>query len=111
LTAHLRPFLGKLIELSQALQALSARDDETAIREASSESTTTFSTPRIAKLRDRLANGVSIEGQGREDTREDQELRMLGNAINEMALGMSSLPAFRERQAEAFKVLISVTAF
>ena len=36
---------------------------------------------------------------------------MLGNAINEMALGMSSLPAFRERQAEAFKVLISVTAF
>ncbi|GAA5983465.1 hypothetical protein JCM5350_007661 [Sporobolomyces pararoseus] len=104
---YLRSFLGRLVELSQALQSISAKDDETAMREASSDATT-FSTPRIDRLRSRLANGVSVDETG--EGGDDQELRLLANAINEMALGMTNLDSFRERQAEAFKVLCSVTS-
>ncbi|GAA5875301.1 hypothetical protein JCM16303_000576 [Sporobolomyces ruberrimus] len=104
--AYLRPFLGKLVEVSQALQAISLQDDEIAMREASSEATT-FTQPRIERLRNRLANGISVDGEGQEG---EQELRLLGNAINEMALGMTALPAFKDRQVDAFKVLVSVTS-
>ncbi|GAA6012410.1 hypothetical protein JCM11491_004324 [Sporobolomyces phaffii] len=112
---HLRPFLAKLVELSQAVQAIAQQDDVTAMREAATDAASS-TPPRIGRLRDRLAKGVSIEAAGREegtgtnDSPAEQELRQLGNAINEMALGMTALPAFRERQAEAFKVLIAVTA-
>ena len=60
------------------------------------------------RLKRRLAEGVSLEES--RDGRDEQELRTLGNAINEMALGMTSLPAFQERQSEAFKVLVAVTS-
>ncbi|GAA5903806.1 uncharacterized protein JCM6883_001991 [Sporobolomyces salmoneus] len=105
---YLRPFLGRLVELTQALQQIALRDDELAIQEASSDSVSQRTTPRIERLKSRLAEGISIEGEGGNE--EDLELRMLGNAINELALAMSSLPAFRERQSEAFKVLTAVTS-
>ncbi|GAA6062057.1 hypothetical protein JCM10212_005042 [Sporobolomyces blumeae] len=107
---YLRPFLGKLVELSQAVQALAAQDDERAIEQATSGTIPT-SAPRIEQLRARLAGGVGSQRGLEPDDREgEQQLSSLANAINEMALGMSSLPAFRERQTEAFKVLVSITA-
>ncbi|GAA5855800.1 hypothetical protein JCM3766R1_004059 [Sporobolomyces carnicolor] len=114
---HLRPFLSRLVELSQALQEIARIDDETAIRRACRETergddddddVAPNSSPLMDRLKRRLAEGVSLEES--RDGRDEQELRTLGNAINEMALGMTSLPAFQERQSEAFKVLVAVTS-
>ncbi|GAA5958680.1 hypothetical protein JCM21900_001552 [Sporobolomyces salmonicolor] len=107
---YLRPFLSKLVELSQAIQSLAEEDDERAMREAA-DGATEFTPPKMERLKERLAKGVGAEETvaGSAASR-DQQVAGLANAVNEMALGMASLPAFRERQAEAFKVLASVTA-
>ncbi|GAA5848542.1 hypothetical protein JCM8547_004545 [Rhodosporidiobolus lusitaniae] len=106
---YLRPFLRTLVEVSQACQALAQEDDERAVREAT-EGVEQLTPPKLDRLKLRLAQGV-----GAEDTVEssrastDGQVAQLANAINGLALGMTSLPAFRERLAEAFKILAAVT--
>ncbi|BGP13853.1 hypothetical protein JCM10213_002491 [Rhodosporidiobolus nylandii] len=107
--AHLRPFLSKLVEVSQAVQAVAAEDTERAVREAS-EGVEQLTPPKLERLKERLARGVGAEetlASSRSST--DGQVAQLANAINGLALAMTSLPAFRERQAEAFKVLAAVT--
>ncbi|BGP37932.1 hypothetical protein JCM10449v2_001859 [Rhodotorula kratochvilovae] len=107
---YLRRFLGSLIEVSQAVRALAEEDDARAVREAT-EGVEHLTPPRLDRLKERLALGVGAE-ETLESSRSstDGQVAALANAINQLALGMTSLPAFRERQAQAFQVLMSVTA-
>ncbi|GAA5830303.1 hypothetical protein JCM11251_001299 [Rhodosporidiobolus azoricus] len=106
---YLRPFLSKLVEVSQAVQMMAAEDDERAVKEAS-EGAEQLTPPRLDRLKERLAQGVGAAAtleSSRSST--DGMVAQLANAINGLALAMTSLPAFRERQAEAFKILAAVT--
>ncbi|KAM0755320.1 hypothetical protein T439DRAFT_337849 [Meredithblackwellia eburnea MCA 4105] len=107
---YLRPFLTKLMEVSDAAKAMAEEDDERAIREASEGNVT--SEPKLDRLRERLELGA---GAGTEEDRaaasQDASVGNLANAINELAIGMASLPSFRERQAEVFKVLQAVSSY
>ncbi|GAA6058236.1 hypothetical protein JCM3770_007428 [Rhodotorula araucariae] len=107
---YLRPFLGNLVEVSQAVRALAEEDDARAVREAT-EGVEQLTPPRLDRLKERLALGVGAE-ETLESSRSstDSQVAALANVINQLALGMTSLPAFRERQAQAFQVLMSVTA-
>ncbi|TNY19795.1 hypothetical protein DMC30DRAFT_417543 [Rhodotorula diobovata] len=100
---YLRPLLGGLVELSQASRALQEEDDARAVREAT-EGVEQLTPPRLDQLKDRLAQGVGATFG------DDEQVAALANAINQLALGMTSLPAFRERQAQALQVLVAVTA-
>ncbi|GAA6009063.1 hypothetical protein JCM10207_004081 [Rhodosporidiobolus poonsookiae] len=108
--AYLRPFLGKLFEVSQAVRQLAEQDDARAIQEAS-EGVDPLTPPRLDRLKERIARGVGVEHDPpvRSSESADREVAQLANAVNGLALGMTTLPAFRERQAEAFKVLAAVT--
>lgn len=84
-------------------------DDERAILEASDGDVT--STPRLESLRARLEHGAGVDGApGTDGGQVDQAVAILSNAINELALEMSRLPAFSSRQQEVFPVLMSVTS-
>ncbi|GEM09641.1 hypothetical protein Rt10032_c08g3658 [Rhodotorula toruloides] len=107
---HLRPFLSRLVEVSQALRALADADDARAVQEAT-EGIERLTPPKLDRLKERLAKGIGAEetlSSARSGV--DGELAGLANAINTLALGMSALPAFRERQTQAFQVLASVTS-
>lgn len=86
LKAYLRPFLGKLIEVSGAAKAMADEDDERAMREAA-EGTVT-SEPRMDRLRDRLEKGAGL-GDNREaaSSSVDQSVAHLANSVNELAIG------------------------
>ncbi|BGP53882.1 hypothetical protein JCM8202_006075 [Rhodotorula sphaerocarpa] len=105
--AHLRPFLSRLVEVSQAVRALAEEDDARAVREAT-EGVQQLSPPRLDLLRTRLSEGVGANATGSES--EMGQIALLANGINGLALGMTSLPAFQERQAQAFQILMSVTS-
>lgn len=130
--AHLRPFLSRLVEVSQAVRALAEEDDARAVSEAT-EGVQQLSPPRLDLLRTRLSEGVGANATGSES--EMGQIALLANAINGLALGtarflpseggqraeltrpavrtgagMTSLPAFQERQAQAFQILMSVTS-
>ncbi|GAA5968209.1 hypothetical protein JCM11641_003770 [Rhodosporidiobolus odoratus] len=107
--SYLRPFLAKLVEVSQAVQALAEEDNERAIREAS-EGVEQLTPPKLERLKERLSEGVGApETVTSSRISADGQVAQLANAVNALALGMSSLPAFRERQAEAFKILAAVS--
>ncbi|GAA6037128.1 hypothetical protein JCM8097_008750 [Rhodosporidiobolus ruineniae] len=106
---YLRPFLSKLVEVSQAVQSLAAADDARAVQEAT-EGVEHLTPPKLDRLKERLARGVGAEETLRSSRESrDGEVEMLANAINGLALGMTSLPAFRERQAEAFQIIAGVS--
>ncbi|GAA5945838.1 hypothetical protein JCM3775_001901 [Rhodotorula graminis] len=100
---YLRPLLGGLVELSQASRALQDEDDARAVREAT-EGVEQLTPPRLDQLRERLVQGVGATEE------EDVQVQAIANGVNQLALGMSSLPAFRERQAQALQVLVAITA-
>ncbi|GAA5978113.1 hypothetical protein JCM10908_004233 [Rhodotorula pacifica] len=102
---YLRPFLSRLVEISQVVRAIGEDDDARAVREAT-EGVETLSRPKLDCLRDRLTFGV---GAARASSGQD-EIVQLANGINGLALGMTSLPAFQERQAQAFQVLAAITS-
>ncbi|GAA5885431.1 hypothetical protein JCM6882_009618 [Rhodosporidiobolus microsporus] len=106
---YLRPFLSKLVEVSQSVQAMAVEDDERAVKEAT-EGVEQLTVPRLDRLKERLAQGVGADStleSSRSST--DGMVAQLANAVNGLALAMTSLPAFRERQADAFKILAAVT--
>lgn len=129
--AYLQPFLGRLVEVSQAVRALAEADDARALQEAS-EGIEKLTPPKLDRLKERLTLGVGAEETLDSSSQStDAEVFGLANAINTLALGtsrsvsttmlswqvptclsagMTSPPAFRERQAQAFQVLMSVTA-
>ncbi|POY76621.1 hypothetical protein BMF94_0211 [Rhodotorula taiwanensis] len=104
--AHLRPFLSRLVEVSQAVRTLAEEDDATAVREAT-EGAETLSHPKLDLLRARLENGMGPTASASDA---DVEISQLANGINGLAFGMTSLPAFRDRQAQVFPILLSVTS-
>ncbi|ORY61918.1 hypothetical protein BCR35DRAFT_309002 [Leucosporidium creatinivorum] len=105
---YLRKFLGKLVEVSQAARAMAEEDDERAMREAAEGDIT--SEPRLDRLRERLEKGAGGETSEGSRTSTEQTVASLANAINELAIGMASLPAFSERQTEVFKVLSGISS-
>lgn len=81
--AHLRPFLSRLVEVSQAVRALAEEDDATAVREAT-EGVETLSPPKLDLLRARLENGMGPSASASDP---DIEISQLANGINGLALG------------------------
>lgn len=115
--AYLRPFLSKLGKVSQVARQVADEDDERAMEEAVAGRDGGES--RLDWLRARLVAGGELErggegggamgeGGGREEG--DERARGLANSVNELALGMVSLPAFMERQAEAWQVLSGLSS-
>lgn len=93
-TAYLRPFLSKLVEVSQSVQSMAQADDERAVQEAT-EGVEQLTPPKLDRLKERLALGVGAEveaASSREST--DGEVAILANAINQLALGASFFPFF-----------------
>lgn len=70
--------------------------------------------PRLERARKMLEEGVGGSHQRRDDGegRRSVEGRAVAfvNRINGLALGMSRLRAFRERQDDVFKVLAGITS-
>lgn len=106
---YLRPFLTKLVEVSEAAKSISEEDDQRAIQEAIEGSVT--SEPRLGRLRVRLESGLGDADETARAASVEHSVTNLANAINALSLEMATLPAFRERQAEVFKILASVTSF
>lgn len=83
--AYLRPFLGKLLEVSDAAKAMAEEDDERAMREAAEGDVT--SEPRMERLRERLEKGAGEGDAGGRAASVDGSVASLANAIGELAIG------------------------
>lgn len=115
--AYLRPFLAKLGRVAQVAREVAEEDDRRAMEDAVEGRA--GGEGRVEWLRGRLAAGAEAggggdgeeslgHGGGREEG--DERVRGLANDVNELALGMAGLPAFVERQAEAWQVLSGLSS-
>jgi hypothetical protein len=103
-----RPLLVELGKIGKKAQELAGEDDERAMRLA--ERGRDIPEPRMDRLRRMLEKGVGVEeasGSGNGRVSPDGTTLQFANQINALALGMTRLKAFRERQSEVFRVLAS----
>ncbi|KAG9098579.1 hypothetical protein FS749_003473 [Ceratobasidium sp. UAMH 11750] len=132
--APLRPLMIELARIGETAKELSEEDDRRAMHLA--ERGLDIPEPRIDRLKRTLRTGVAEQrseeravrrntqrergrspGPGRSDDDSDEGRRSpssstvrFANRINELALRMTALPAFRERQQEVFSILKGVGA-
>ncbi|KAI0715756.1 hypothetical protein C8T65DRAFT_643046 [Cerioporus squamosus] len=119
--APLRPFMTELCAIGKALHEMEEADSEAAVRALQRGEEPPV--PRLERVYDILEQGVGhayrAEDVGRTERDEPTELRRrrtstegravaFANRINGLALGMTKLRAFRERQEMVFKVLAGV---
>ncbi|RPD54369.1 hypothetical protein L226DRAFT_471984 [Lentinus tigrinus ALCF2SS1-7] len=117
----LKPFMAELCAIGKALHEMEDADSETAVRALQRGEEPP--TPRLERVYDILEKGVGHayrpEDVGREGRDGPADLRRrktstegravaFANRINGLALGMTKLRAFRERQEIVFKVLAGV---
>ncbi|KDQ08726.1 hypothetical protein BOTBODRAFT_118235 [Botryobasidium botryosum FD-172 SS1] len=107
--AELKPFFRELVSISHRAAEIGEEDDQRLIRKLERGSTN-IPEPRMERLRRMLERGVGYaameeaERTGRSASPEGTVMQ-LANRVNALALGMSKLAAFRERQDVVFKVL------
>ncbi|KAJ6525667.1 hypothetical protein B0H19DRAFT_971012 [Mycena capillaripes] len=109
---ELRPFMSELAAIGRVARELQEEDDITAMQCA--QRGKEIPPTRMDRVRLMLEQGVGY-AQGRRDNEEGRrsvEGRAVSftNRINALSLGMTRLKAFRERQADVFKVLSGIGA-
>lgn len=104
----LRPFMVELGGIARAAREMEEQDDEAAMRLAAAGED--VPAPRLERVRNMLERGVGHDAGEREQGRRSVEGRAVAfaNRVNALALGLTRLRAFRERQGEVFKVLAGV---
>ena len=119
----LRPFMAELCGIGRTLHEMEEEDSEATVRALQAGEDPPV--PRLERVYEILEKGVgharrpSDVGAGRDGERETEVLRRrrtstegravaFANRINALALGMTKLRAFRERQEMVFKVLAGV---
>ena len=113
---ELKPFTMELIAIGSAVKECEAEDNADAIEVISRGGEP--SEPRMERTRKVLENGVGYDwrqrdGEGdRNGSRRSLQGRSvtLANRINALALGMTRLKAFRDRQNDVFSVLAGLGA-
>ncbi|KAJ7510101.1 hypothetical protein B0H11DRAFT_1176303 [Mycena galericulata] len=109
---ELRPFMAELASIGRAAREMQEEDDETAMKYAARGKV--IPPTRMDRVRMMLEEGVGYaQGQREnEEGRRSVEGRAVSftNRINALSLGMTRLRAFRERQADVFKVLAGIGA-
>jgi hypothetical protein len=103
--APLRPLMMELAAIGRAAGEMGEQDTDAAMRHAAAGED--VPPPRLERVRAMLELGA---GHNAADGRASAEGRAVAfaNRVNALALHMTRLPAFRERQAEIFKVLAGV---
>ncbi|KAF8595738.1 hypothetical protein BDV93DRAFT_456195 [Ceratobasidium sp. AG-I] len=110
----LRPLMMELAGIGESARELSEEDDKRAMHLA--ERGLDIPEPRIDRLKRTLQTGVAGQREEEHDPSDSDEGRRspssttvrFANRINELALRMTALPAFRERQQEVFSILQGV---
>ena len=121
--AALKPFMAELCAIGAALRAMEEEDSEATVR-ALQRGDAELPVPRHERVREILERGVgharraSDLGRGGDGDGEEAMRRRrtstegravaFANRINALALGMTGLRAFRERQEMVFRVLAGV---
>lgn len=107
---ELRPFMMELAAIGRHANEIEEEDTEEAMKLA--ERGRDIPPPRLERVREMLERGAGHEGRRAQDEagRASVEGRAVAfaNRVNTLALGMTRLRAFRERQDEVFKVLSGV---
>jgi hypothetical protein len=108
----LRPFMREIGEIGNVAREMEAQDDEEAVR-CIQEGRRSPPVPRLERTRLMIEQGVGYEGDIHEDGRRSSQGRAVAfaNRVNALALGLTSLKAFRERQDDVFQVLSSIGDF
>ncbi|KAN0130547.1 hypothetical protein V8E53_011633 [Lactarius tabidus] len=111
--AQLRPLMREFVAIGMEAERIEEEDTEAAI--ALVQQGRTVPVPRLERARMLLERGAGYDvREGERDTgpsgRRSTEGRAVAfsNRVNALALGMTRLPQFRERQAEVFRVLAAV---
>ncbi|KAI0749214.1 hypothetical protein C8Q80DRAFT_1160677 [Daedaleopsis nitida] len=110
----LRPFMGELCAIGTALHEMEEADSEATVRALQRGEEPPV--PRLERVYEILERGVGHarrasdvgRGSGRRRTSTEGRAVAFSNRINALALGMTKLRAFRERQEMVFKVLAGV---
>ncbi|KZT22160.1 hypothetical protein NEOLEDRAFT_1138274 [Neolentinus lepideus HHB14362 ss-1] len=105
----LRPFMIELAGIGAAAREMEEQDDDAAVQIAAQGGEVPV--PRLERVRWMLEKGVGHHLRDEGDAgRRSVEGRAVAfaNRINGLALGLTRLKAFRERQGEVFKVLSGV---
>lgn len=109
----LRPFMNELVAIGKEARDIEDQDTELAVRILSSSEVnpnTELPPPRLERVRRMLEFGIGVERDGSGD-RDERRYSLTGrtvtftNRINALALGLTRLKAFRDRQDYVFKVL------
>ncbi|KDQ51445.1 hypothetical protein JAAARDRAFT_199092 [Jaapia argillacea MUCL 33604] len=105
---ELKGFMMELGSIGQTVRQMEEEDSETVVH-LLSVGATEIPTPRLDRIRWMLEKGVGSSHQSGSG-RESPEGRTVAfvNRVNALALGLTRLKAFRERQGEVFKVLAGV---
>ncbi|TDL20823.1 hypothetical protein BD410DRAFT_725213 [Rickenella mellea] len=115
----LQPFMRELALIGAAARAMEDEDAQRAVEALQSGARSrNLPDPRMERVRRMLAGGVGAEndrtsdGEGDATGRRSVEGRAVAfaNRVNALALAMTKLRAFRERQDEVFKILAMVTS-
>ncbi|KAH9473848.1 hypothetical protein Pst134EA_000910 [Puccinia striiformis f. sp. tritici] len=108
---HLQPLAAQLFLIASSTQALARDDDESAV-ESVSHGERTHPT-KIDRLKNDLEHGTNWEaGQNPDESRNNRApspmgtVRVAANRINTLALGISQIPSFREREEALFEILV-----
>jgi hypothetical protein len=109
--AQLRPLMREFVAIGMEAERIEEDDTEVAI--ALAQQDRAVPVPRLERARMLLERGAGYDvREGERDTggRRSTEGRAVAfaNRVNALALGMTRLPQFKERQAEVFRVLAAV---
>jgi hypothetical protein len=110
--AQLRPLMREFVAIGMEAERIEEEDTEAAI--ALAQQGRAVPVPRLERARMLLERGAGYDVRegGRETSggRRSTEGRAVAfaNRVNALALGMTRLPQFKERQAEVFRVLAAV---
>ena len=102
----LRPLMLELAGIGHAASEMEEQDTEEAMRRAAAGED--IPPPRLERVRTMLEHGVAYERQGAGRDSPEGRAVAFANRINALAIRMTELPAFRQRQNEVFNVLKGV---
>ncbi|PWN92949.1 hypothetical protein FA10DRAFT_263677 [Acaromyces ingoldii] len=112
--ANLVSLLVQLGHVAERCQSLREADDERAIKDAERGQETPEGARLVDELTQRLLGDVGERRRSEDIERREADLqRQVGETaimINRLAMAMFEIPSFRERQADAFRVLGAITA-
>lgn len=112
----MRPFFSELVSIGREARRIEEQDTELVVKMIA-EGQEGVPTPRLERVKSMLQWGIGVERDGsRRDKNGERERKesvqgravAFANRISALALGLTKLKAFRERQDYVFKVLESI---